>query len=76
MLIFAADNNLTNSERNREMFETSPAFCRISGAIDNFVIPENSQLVDCAVVTSMLEDTPEVEVPHQLDKNLGSEDVF
>ena len=68
MLILAADNNLTKSDRIREMFETSPAFCGISGAIDNFVIPENSQLVNCAVDTSILLDTPEVEVPHQLDK--------
>ena len=36
-LILAADKNITNSDRIREMFETTPAFCGISGAIDNFI---------------------------------------
>ena len=68
MLILEADRTLKNSDRIREMLETSPAFCGISGAIDNFVIPENSQLVDCDVDSSILLDTTGVDVPHQLNK--------
>ena len=51
MLIIAADKGITNSDRIRDMFETTPAFCGISGAIDNFVIPspENTQTIDFVV---------------------------
>ena len=48
------------------MFETTPAFCGISGAIDNFVIqaPENTQSIDTLIL-----EAPEIEVPQQL--NIG-----
>ena len=64
MLIPAADKGITNSDRMRGMFETTPAFCGISGAIDNFVMPapENTQSIDSVVDTSIL-DAPEIEVP-------------
>ena len=63
-LILAADKGITNSDRIRDMFETTPAFCGISGAIDNFVIPapENTQSIDSVVDTSIL-DAPEIELP-------------
>ena len=56
---------ITNSDRIRELFETTPAFSEISYAIDNFVIPAqgNTQSID----TSILE-VPEIEVPRRLDK--------
>ena len=46
MLILAADKNITNSDRVRDMFETTPAFSGISGAVDNFAQPaaENQHL--------------------------------
>ena len=39
MLISAADKSITNTDRIREMFETTPAISGISGAVDNFVSP-------------------------------------
>ena len=56
--------DIAASDRIRDMFETTPAFCGISGAIDNFVIPapENTQSIDSVVDTSIL-DAPEIEVP-------------
>ena len=66
MLILAADKSITNSDRIRDMFEMTPAFSGISGAIDHFVIPapaaENTRPVDFAVDTSIVE-SPEIEVP-------------
>ena len=55
MLILAADKNITNSDSIREMFETTPAFCGISGAIDNFVIPapENTQSIDTSILEAI-----------------------
>ena len=39
VLIVAADKRLTTSDRIRDMFESTPAFGGISGAVDNFVVP-------------------------------------
>ena len=39
MLIIAADRSISNSDRVREMFENTPAFSGISGAVDIFQAP-------------------------------------
>ena len=79
MLILAADKGITNSDRIRDKSDTTPAFCGISGSIDNFVIlaPENTQSTDSVMDTSIL-DAPEIEVPttYRPGKNVGSEGVF
>ena len=67
ILILAADKNLTNSDRVRDMFETTPAFSGISGAVDNFAQPaaESSQPTpqrDSVEDTAML-GTYECDVP-------------
>ena len=73
VLIVAADKRMTTSDRIRDMFESTPAFGGISGAVDNFVVPhentEPSSQGDYAVDVP-IQDAPEVEVPtlHQVSK--------
>ena len=73
VLIVAADKRMTTSDRIRYMFESTPAFGGISGAVDNFVVPhentEPSSQGDFAVDVP-IQDAPEVEVRtlHQVSK--------
>ena len=71
MLIFAADKSITNADRIREMFETTPAFSGISGAVDNFVSspPASSEQIPHigSVDETLILDAPEV--PNLVHRN-------
>ena len=43
VLIVAADKRMTTSDRIRDLCVSTPAFGRISGAVDNFVVPHGTQ---------------------------------
>ena len=70
-LILAADKSITNTDRIREMFETTPAFSGISGAVDNFVSPPPASSEQIPQIGSVDEtlilDAPEV--PNIVNRN-------
>ena len=70
-LILAADKSITNTDRIREMFETTPAFSGISGAVDNFVSPppaSSEQIPQIGYVDeTLILDAPEV--PNIVNRN-------
>ena len=82
MLILAGDKTITNSEGDRDMFETIPAFSGISGAVDNFAqpatersqpTPQTDSVEDMAMLRTYV---CEAQTTYQLGRKVGNEEVL
>ena len=73
MLIIAADRSISNFDRVREMFENTPAFSGISGAVDLFQAPSCSIVSEGSAVNSCAtQNIPEeLTISGNRNKNTG-----